>query len=106
MDGCTGGVWGPGGYREGYTGYYPATLLEEGPDTAERAPEGLQGLEWVVSGAGRTGDGRYHPAGPVGPASRPSLYLPCKAASGPIRARFKVISSKVSQNGGVSPRNA
>ena len=50
---------GAGVYQGGYTGwvwggaipgYYPAPA-RKGPRTAERAPEGLQGLEWVVLGA-------------------------------------------------------
>ena len=71
QDGCT-GVGIPGGYQSGYTGeYYPATLLlGEGPYPAERAPEGLQDLEWVGMEPGVTGDGGGdgydHPAGPVG----------------------------------------
>ena len=44
--------------------YYPATLLEEQTPTAKRAPEALQGLEWVVGVQRTPGD---HPSGPVGP---------------------------------------
>ena len=65
------------GVQEGYTGYYPAPR-EDSPMTAERAPEGLQGLEWVVIGLGRVswvfggGDGhiptlRARSVPPVGP---------------------------------------
>ena len=103
-----------GGYQGGYTGwvprvaipgYYPPTA-QGGPEPAERAPEGLQGLEWVGSGTGacpcsvrRWAAPRYHPAGPVG-LTEPSLYLgPLDAASGPITARFHLIPHKVSQNG-------
>ena len=94
------------GTGEGYTGYYPHRPREEEPNPAERAPEALQGLEWVGLGSGRVslgvrrvGGPWYHPSGPVGPC-RPSLYQgPWNPASGPIRARFHVISLKVSQNG-------
>ena len=47
-------VWYQGGYGDrvgigrGYTGYPPSQLLGERYLTAKRAPEGLQGLEWVV----------------------------------------------------------
>ena len=48
-----GGVW-LGGCGRGNTGT-PSQLLEEGPEDSEAGPEGLQGLEWWSSGAGRTG---------------------------------------------------
>ena len=40
----------PGGYWEGYTGYYPATQhgARGGSQTSEAGPEALQGLEWWV----------------------------------------------------------
>ena len=59
------------GTWEGYTGYYPASLKAEGM-TAERAPEGLQGLEWVVIPAAPA-QPSTHPSGPVGPTRGPSL---------------------------------
>ena len=42
------------GTGEGYTGTTQPLLAlsPEEPMTAERAPEGLQGLEWVVMGWG------------------------------------------------------
>ena len=42
LGGYLGGVWGPGGYWEGYTGY-PAQLLEEGLRTSEAGPVGPAG---------------------------------------------------------------
>ena len=83
------------GIREGaIPGTTPAPR-EEGPDTAKRAPEALQGPEWVVSGAGRvTGGwtGIPHPAGPVGLARQPSLGIPseCRllANRGEINGHF------------------
>ena len=85
----------------------PLTPREEDLDTAKRAPEALQGLEWVVSRSGRVSlgvrrRGRYPPPLPaVGPAP---LGIPQNAASGPIRARFSAIFLKVSQNAEVSPK--
>ena len=86
---CTGGVYRVGyGDRVGVPGWLywvlPSHLLEEVPSTAERAPEALQGLEWVVLGAGRTGLGTaagtalYHPAGPVGALRAPPCTGPCR----------------------------
>ena len=104
-----GWVGGPGEY------YPPSMLLEEVPGTAKRAPEHLQGAEWVVPGAGRTGE--YGDGGgdgpcttPAGPGRSPCRCPPCTgtlriAALQPIRARFQVISSKVSQNRLVSPKS-
>ena len=54
-------------YRGGYTGYYPATLLEESPRYSEAGPEGLQGLEWWYLGLGRTGGWGRLPGPPSGP---------------------------------------
>ena len=52
---------------------------------------------------------RYHPAGPVGPASWPSLYLgpafQSKRRANPQNLRINDIFSKVSQNDEVSPEN-
>ena len=47
-----------------------------------------------------------HPCGArsVTPGALPGTWTLRNAASGPIRARFQVISGKVSQNGGVSPK--
>ena len=81
--GTAGWVYGVGTGR-GNTGY-PARLLEEVPIPAKRAPEALQGLEWVGIGAGRA-RGRISP--PCGPG-RSLQALPgiCsqKRLSGPIR---------------------
>ena len=94
-------------------GLYRCTTqpLREVPEPAERAPEGLQGLEWVGSGAGIPlfgdggGDGPGPPFGPgrspLGPSLSRTLQI---AASQPIRARFLLISRKVSQNRVVSPK--
>ena len=70
--------------------------------TAKRAPEGLQGLEWVVSRS-RTSAAPGPPLPAVGPASLSGLAPRAIPASGPITARFHYILLKVSQNGGVSP---
>ena len=67
--------------------------------TAERAPEAPWGLEWVVM-AGRTNGGRGrpypHPAGPVGRPCRPPWDMPLECPPGANRARFDLISYKVS----------
>ena len=82
--------WAGGGvYR------VPTQLLGERPRTAKRAPEALQGLEWVVLGLGRTGRaGRamYHPSGPVGHLRCPPCTLPLDMPSLANRARFHDIS--------------
>ena len=95
--------WVPG---RGNTGTQPS-CSGRGPRTAKRAPEALQGLEWVVLGARASVQAWYHPAGPVGslrapPCTSPSLLG--NAASWPIRARLRSYSSKVSQNRVVSPK--
>ena len=110
-DGWDGWVpgWGMGlgGYGEGYTGC-PATLRSggqiqrSGPRKALQGP-GVGGI-WLQRPPGHPG---LHPTTPAGPAPcgrcrRPGLS---NAASGPIRARFHYISSKVSQNLVVSPKN-
>ena len=51
-DGYTGGYWGRVYGRAG-PGYYPATLLGEGPCSSEAGPQALQGPEWWEHGAGR-----------------------------------------------------
>ena len=43
-----------GGWDRGNT--HPASVLEEVPVTAKRAPEASTRLEWVVTGAGRPGE--------------------------------------------------
>ena len=58
-------------------GYYPAST-KGGPRTAKRAPEALQGLEWVVLGRNaRCGGGDGPGTTPAGPGrswpARPSL---------------------------------
>ena len=106
---------GPGGYRggvyrvgrgRGIPGVLPS-CSGRGVLTAERAPEGPQGLEWVVS----TARAFRHPGPPTpgplvlpGPASLSWAPPSSKPASGPIRARFHDISLKVSRNGHVSPK--
>ena len=102
--GCgTGGY--AGGYGEGYTGY-PATRTshyESGAIPAKRAPEPLQGVEWVGI-VQRPGTSGTHPPGPVG---TPAGYLPGASSSKPrllaIGARIDLISWKLSENGQVSP---
>ena len=85
-------------------------LLEEGPRTAERAPEGPGGLEWVVLGAGRPGPAPAIPAHPS--PTHHSLRSgpgPCRALVGgwaprSKRARLRSYFYKVSQNDEVSPK--
>ena len=113
-----GGVWGLGGYREGYTATQHAA--RGGVHDSEAGPGSPQcGLEWVVMKPGRptpvnkvlngtlgTAAGRLlHPPlrGPVGPCGPSLVQDPRNAASQPIRARFMYIYCKVSQNRGVSP---
>ena len=88
-------------------GYYPAARGDLHM-TAERAPEALQGLEWVViwrSGAlGDGGGSQDHPTGPVG-ACGPSLsWDPDCRLSANRGARFRLLFYKVSQNGEVSSK--
>ena len=77
--GCTGWVYG-WVYRRGYTGYYPATLLEE-VLYQRSGPRKPAGLEWVGTGPGVLvfggGYGQDHPAGPVGTPWAP----PCPSLS-------------------------
>ena len=79
QQGSTGWDGYTGGYGEGYTGYYPAAARGEVHMTAKRAPEGLQGLEWVVI---CSSDARTHPSGPVGALQAPPWCSPGNAASG------------------------
>ena len=84
-----------GGYREGlYRG--TTQLLEEGPRySRRRAPEALQGLEWVVPGS-RTYWGRCRSVPPSGPGRYPCRVPPCTdpplcrllANKGEIRRHF------------------
>ena len=90
----------------GYTGVlpsHPARCSGRTLQTAKRAPEAPAG-SWSgwSAGSGRPVRPVTTPAGP-GRGSCPSLSPPrADAASWPIKARLRVISSKVSQNGGVS----
>ena len=113
LDGWVTRVGIPGWVREGVLpGYYPAArggVLNQ--RSGPRKP--CRGWSGWVQGSGRTrygdggGDGRYHPSGPVGPTSGPSLYLPLRLPPySQKRARFQVISYKVSQNDEVSPEFA
>ena len=102
------------GIRVGIPGCTTQPPARGGPRYSEAGPGSPEsGLEWVVSGAGRTGlwdgggDGPgYHPCGARSVLPRQPLPVPRTlqiAALQPIRARIEVISSKVSQNGQVSP---
>ena len=83
---------------------YPARRARNPANmTAERAPEVLQGLEWVVMCSRVGACPSTHPAGPVRHPCLPWYWDPLNAASGPIRARFSLIYCKVSQKGRVSP---
>ena len=102
----------PGGYtgwvgRGAIPGYYRGTTQRprKVPYPAERAPEALAG-----AGVGGIWDRPRErplttPAGPGRVLGTLPVSSSSNAASGPIRARFHVKSSKVSQNGIVSPRN-
>ena len=100
----------PGGYLGGLYRVLPSHPApreedhpdsEAGPGSPSRGWSGWSGWSGRVSPRGRSGPpcgpGRSTPGGPP----CPSL---AKAASGPIRARFKVNLLKVSQNGLVSPK--
>ena len=68
IEGCgtgwvQGGVWGLGGYGEGYTGYYPATWKAEA-QTAERAPGSPAGAGVGWSELQRPPYPRTHPGKP------------------------------------------
>ena len=96
---CAGQVGVPGwvyrvGSRVGNTGT-PSQLLEEQTQTAERAPDALQGREWVVwvqRTYRRRGRVLYHPPGPVGAVPAPPctgpLGMPPPANRGEIRPHF------------------
>ena len=84
-----------GGYREGYTGVLPShrgeTLL-----TAKRAPEALEGLEWVVRRVGRApetvgGDGHI-------PTLRARSVWPCQPSLG-----YALRMPTYGQKGEISP---
>ena len=95
------------GSRVGIPGeYYPATQLLEGEvHDSEAGPVRPTG-----PGVGGHGARNARPATPPTPlrsGARSAGWLPspCKAASGPIRARFHVKYTKVSQNAEVSPES-
>ena len=97
--------WVPGWViRVGIPGSTPSHL-ESGGLTAKRAPEGPQGLEWVVS-LQRAPELQYPPT-PLRSGARfaGTGPLPGIPASGPIRTRFNLRYTKVSQNGRVSPKS-
>ena len=105
-------VWYREGVREGYTGWVirgcttqPARFARGGHDPAKRAPEALQGLEWVGSWPDVQGTVRTTPPGPGRSLAGPSLSFPCKCRLWANRARIEVKTGKVSQNGKVSPKS-
>ena len=100
----------PGWVYRGVLPSHPATLLEEDPRSRQRSgprrpPAGR--LEWVVCGSGRTGVRRRRRAlthhslrsGPL----RWSVPSECRPWAN--RARFNVISQKLSENGQASPKS-
>ena len=83
-----------GGQGRGNTGT-PSHLLEEVHLTAKRAPEGLQGLEWVVRWTGRPGCtgtttpcGRARSAVPVHPSPSSRPYTRLLANKGEIKVNI------------------
>ena len=76
---------------------------EAGPGSPSGAGVGGEWRGLQGSGDGG-GDGYDPPCGPGRSHAGPSLVIPSQnAASQPIRARFLLISWKLSQNGQVSP---
>ena len=100
------GVGIRGGYTGGYTGEYPAA--RGGPNPAKRAPEALQGLEWVGLGPGVTGDGGGNGHIPTlrarSGSESPPWDMPSECRLTAKRARIHQYFSKVSQNRKVSPK--
>ena len=96
----------PVGTRGGYTGYYPASCSRGANPDSEAGPEALQGLEWWSGCSGRVpGASGDHPCG-ARSALQASLSPPrADAASWPIRARFRLSYTKVSQNDEVSTKS-
>ena len=100
----------PGGYQGGlYRGVLPSHPAARGahPDS-EAGPVGsCRGWSGVVRVGGRTGTAGMLPDHPCGARSVPTgppCLGPCFPASQPIGMRFDLISYKVSQNRGVSPK--
>ena len=100
-----------GGYTEGYTGVLPSQLAAKpSPPASDHRERALPQAGWAGSRGGRTlgtadGDG---PGTTLRARSVP-LAPPCTrtlqmSASGPITARFDLISYILSQNRGVSPK--
>ena len=119
---CTGGwcgrVWYQGGYtrvgtRVGYTGVLPSSqvLRPSGGLTAKRAPEAPEGAGVGGQAAAPTGPFARAPdpttpvpLGPPGPLRWVWASPRANPASGPITARFHLISIKLVQNRVVSPK--
>ena len=115
---CGTAGWVPGGvWAGGYTGWviralpsYPgptparSQIQRSGPRKPCRA--GVGGIWGRPRRTVRpsTWDHPLRTPGPPGPASLSQALSPSKAASGPIRARIRVISWKLSKNRGVSPK--
>ena len=97
-------------YRVGNTrGVLPShpAPREEDPDSGAGPGQPCRGWEWVVWVWTRVPGGGWsctHPAGPVAHPWAPWRRTALTAASWPIRARFHLISYKVSQNLRVSPK--
>ena len=91
------------GRREGYTGVLPSHL-ESGGSDSEAGPGTLQGVEWVVTAAACAR--ALGPPTPLRYGARSAVLglSPGKCASGPIKARLRSISQKLSQNPRVSPK--
>ena len=92
-----------------YGGLYrvPTRLLGEVLIPSGAGPEALQGLEWWGMRAGRSGLQTTHSSLPwrlPGPASLSGPLPRANPASGPIKARIDLISTKLSQNAEVSPK--
>ena len=98
------------GIRRAIPGYYPATALSTQPPASDRRERALPQAGWAGSRLGATPS-----RNPVSRCARamspptPALQASGARSAGTClspgkRARFHVISSKVSQNGRVSPK--
>ena len=95
------------GYTGGRGRVIPGTqpAAKRRTQTAERAPEALQGLEWVVWVCSAPCTSAPTPAGPGPAPAGHSLVLLEQCPTRANMARFRSIFSKVRQNRQVSPKS-